>query len=133
MLSFPTISSFRARLQALIDIRKGVYSSVPAEIKREFESADIETIRHNRDMILIQNDLVIVKYRLGDKRMKLSKANGYRLIYMVSTLHERVIFLDIYPKRGPLQQLDIDDRQLMRLIEEYLEEDAGHQLMNYEF
>ena len=133
MISFQTISSCRARLQALIDIRKGVYSSVPAEIKREFESADIETIRHNRDMILIQNDLVIVKYRLGDKRMKLSKANGYRLIYMVSTLHERVIFLDIYPKRGPLQQLDIDDRQLMRLIEEYLEEDAGHQLMNYEF
>lgn len=133
MISFQTISSFRARLQALIDIRKGVYSSVPAEIKREFESTDIETIRHNRDMILIQNDLVIVKYRLGDKRMKLSKANGYRLIYMVSTLHERVVFLDIYPKRGPLQQLDIDDRQLMRLIEEYLEEDAGHQLMNYQF
>ena len=133
MISFQTISSFRARLQALIDIRKGVYSSVPAEIKREFESADIETIRHNRDMILIQNDLVIVKYRLGDKRMKLSKANGYRLIYMVSTLHERVVFLDIYPKRGPLQRLDIDDRQLMRLIEEYLEEDAGHQLMNYQF
>lgn len=133
MISFQTISSFRARLQALMDIRKGVYSSVPAEIKREFESADIETIRHNRDMILIQNDLVIVKYRLGDKRMKLSKANGYRLIYMVSTLHERVVFLDIYPKRGPLQQLDIDDRQLMRLIEEYLEEDAGHQLMNYQF
>ncbi len=133
MISFQTISSFRARLQALVDIRKGVYSSVPAEIKREFESADIEAIRHNRDMILIQNDLVIVKYRLGDKRMKLSKANGYRLIYMVSTLHERVVFLDIYPKRGPLQQLDIDDRQLMRLIEEYLEEDAGHQLMNYQF
>ena len=133
MISFQTISSFRARLQALIDIRKGVYSSVPAEIKREFESADIETIRHNRDMILIQNDLVIVKYRLGDKRMKLSKANGYRFIYMVSTLHERVVFLDIYPKRGSLQQLAIDDRQLMRLIEEYLEEDAGHQLMNYEF
>ena len=133
MISFQTISSFRARLQALVDIRKGVYSSVPAEIKREFESADIETIRHNRDMILTQNDLVIVKYRLGDKRMKLSKANGYRLIYMVSTLHERVVFLDIYPKRGSLQQLDIDDRQLMRLIEEYLEEDAGHQLMNYEF
>lgn len=133
MISFQTISSFRARLQALVDIRRGVYSSVPAEIKREFESADIETIRHNRDMILIQNDLVIVKYRLGDKRMKLSKANGYRLVYMVSTLHECVVFLDIYPKRGPLQQLDIDDRQLMRLIEEYLEEDAGHQLMNYQF
>ena len=133
MISFQTISSFRARLQALVNIRKGVYSSVPAEIKREFESAGIETIRHNRDMILIQNDLVIVKYRLGDKRMKLSKANGYRLIFMVTTLHERVVFLDFYRKRGSLQHLYIDDRQLMRLIEEYLEEDAGHQLMNYEF
>lgn len=82
MIIFNTISTFRTRLQNLLDIRKGVYASIPAEIKREFQSASIDTIRNNRDMILIQNEAVIVKYRLGDKRMKLSKANGYRLIYI---------------------------------------------------
>ena len=80
MIIFKTISTFRTRFQNLLAIRKGVYSGVHAEIKREFQTADIDTIRNNRDMILIQNDTVIVKYRLGDKRMKLSKANGYMII-----------------------------------------------------
>ena len=84
-------------------------------------------------MILIQNDTVIVKYRLGDKRMKLSKANGYRLIYMVSTITERVVFLDIYPKRGPLQQIDLSDKDLLKLIIEFNSEDEQGLLQNYVF
>lgn len=133
MISFKTITTFRTRLANLLAIRKGVYSGVPAEIKREFQTADISTIRNNRDMILIQNDTVIVKYRLGDKRMKLSKANGYRLVYMVSTITERVVFLDIYPKRGPLQQLDIDDKEIIRLIEEFNREATSSALEEYVF
>ena len=84
-------------------------------------------------MILIQNDAVIVKYRLGDKRMKLSKANGYRLIYMVSTIMERVVFLDIYPKRGPLQQLDLSDGDLLKLILEFNSEFEQGLLEDYLF
>ena len=84
-------------------------------------------------MILIQNEAVIVKYRLGDKRMKLSKANGYRLIYMVSTIMERVVFLDVYPKRGPLQQLDISDSTLLQLIEDFNREDEQGSLQDYSF
>jgi len=133
MITFKTISNFRARLEKLLNVRKGVYSGVPAEIKREFQTADIETIRNNRDMILIQNEAVIVKYRLGDMRMKLSKANGYRLIYMVSTILERVVFLDIYPKRGPLHQLDISDNTLLQLIDEFNREDEQGNLQDYCF
>ena len=133
MIIFNTISTFRTRLQNLLNIRKGVYASIPAEIKREFQSASIDTIRNNRDMILIQNEAVIVKYRLGDKRMKLSKANGYRLIYMVSTIIDRVVFLDVFPKRGPLQQLNIDDKEILRLIEEFNSEAFNGLLKEYEF
>ena len=133
MIIFNTISTFRTRLQNLLDIRNGVYASIPAEIKREFQSASIDTIRNNRDMILIQNEAVIVKYRLGDKRMKLSKANGYRLIYMVSTIIDRVVFLDVFPKRGPLQQLNIDDKEILRLIEEFNSEASNGLLKEYEF
>ena len=133
MIIFNTISTFRTRLQNLLDIRKGVYASIPAEIKREFQSASIDTIRNNRDMILIQNEAVIVKYRLGDKRMKLSKANGYRLIYTVSTIIDRVVFLDVFPKRGPLQQLNIDDKEILRLIEEFNSEASNGLLKEYEF
>jgi hypothetical protein len=34
--------------------------------------------------------------------------------------------LDVYPKRGPSQQLDIDDDEIARLVEEfYVELDSG--------
>ena len=117
----------------MLSVRKGVYSSVPEEIKREFESSDIEKIRTNRDMILIQDEAIIVKLRLPDKRLQLSKANGYRLIYMVSTVHERVVFLDIYPKRGPLQQIDISEKDLLRLLTEFISENEKGILEEYQF
>jgi len=45
---------------------------------------------------------------------------------MASLVKERVVFLDVYPKRGPLQQLDIPRDELMLLLGEYVaEDDAG--------
>lgn len=133
MIIFKSISTFRIRLNEMLSVRKGVYSSVPEEIKREFESSDIEKIRNNRDMILIQDEAIIVKLRLPDKRLQLSKANGYRLVYMVSTIHERVVFLDIYPKRGSLQRLDISEKDLLRLLTEFISENEKGILEEYKF
>lgn len=61
----------------------------------------------------------------------MSKANGYRLIYMVSMVEERVAFLDIYPKRGPLQQLDIPNEELYRLLAQYVEEGCRNELLDF--
>ena len=133
MIIFKTINNFRTRLKELLSVRKSVYANVPNEIKQEFEHADIEKIRHNRDMILIQDDTIIVKLRLPDKRQQLSKANGYRLVYMVSTIFERVVFLDIFPKRGPLQQLDISRTELIRLLNEFRDENERGVLEDYQF
>ena len=33
-----------------------------------------------------------------------------------------VVLFDIYPKRGPSQQLDIDDNEINRLIQEFYSE-----------
>lgn len=133
MISYKSIKNFRTRLSDLLKVKRGVYSNLADEIKQEFEGADIEKIRNNRDMILIQNEAIIVKLRLPDKKMKLSKANGYRLIYMVSTIMERVVFLDIYPKRGPMQQIDIEAKDLTRLLMDFNSEDEKGILEEYKF
>lgn len=73
-------------------------------------------------MILMDNDFVVIKLRLPDKKQKQSKSEGYRLIYMVMKHEDVVIFLDIYPRRGPMQQLDIDDNELNRLLREFVNE-----------
>lgn len=122
MIHFASITTFRKRLAELLKVKRGVYSGVKAEICQAFKGATIEQIRTNRDMILIDNEAVVIKLRLPDKRQRLSKADGYRLIYMALKQTPLVVFLDIYPKRGPLQQLDIDDKELNRLLQEFVEE-----------
>lgn len=119
MVQYFSISSFRNRIEALLKIKRNVYAGVLDEIKKEFSGKSIEEIRRNRDMILIQDDLLVIKLRLPDKKQRLSKKDGYRLIYLVSRVKEVVVFLDVYPKNGPEQQLTIGDKELLRLLKEF--------------
>ena len=126
MVDFASVTTFRTRLAALLKVKRGVYAAVPEEICNAFKNATIEEIRQNRDMVLLNNDAVVIKLRLPDKKQHLSKADGYRLIYLVLKEKSVVILLDVYPKRGPSQQLDIDDDEIARLVGEfYVELDSG--------
>lgn len=131
MISFKTISSFRSRLAALLKVKRKVYANVENEINREFAGKPIEQIRQNNDMILLEGDLIVVKLRLPDKKQHLSRKDGFRLIYLVSKTDEIVVFLDIYPKNGPLQQLDIADNDLKSLLKEFIEEAQSNNLLDY--
>lgn len=126
MIEFKSIAYFRKRMAALLKVKRGVYASVPDEIRREFTGKPIDQIRINNDMVLMDNDLVVIKLRLPDKKHRLAKKDGYRLIYLVSKVNSVVAFLDIYPKNGPMQQIDEDDKELSRLVCEFVTEaDAG--------
>ena len=122
MIQFVSITSFRKRLAALLKVKRGVYSGVPSEICCAFKNASIEQIRQNRDMILMNDDAVVIKLRMPDRKQRLSKADGYRLIYLVMKQAPVVGLLDIYPKRGPSQQIDIDDKEVNRLVGEFIKE-----------
>lgn len=73
-------------------------------------------------MILIEGDMVVIKLRLPDKKQHLAKKDGYRLIYLVSKVVPVVAFLDIYPKNGPLQQLDEDEKVVLKLVYDFISE-----------
>ena len=122
MIQFVSITSFRKRLAALLKVKRGAYAGVVSEICQAFKDATIEQIRQNRDMILMNNDAVVIKLRMPDKKQKLSKSDGYRLIYLVMKQIPLVVLLDIYPKRGPSQQLDIEDNEINRLVTEFIAE-----------
>ena len=132
MISFKTISSFRARLAALLKVKRKVYANTENEINRDFAGKPIEQIRQNNDIILLEGDLVVIKLRLPDKKQHISKKDGFRLIYLVSKTDEIVVFLDIYPKNGPLQQLDIADKDLKSLLKEFIEEAKVGKLEAYQ-
>ena len=129
MIQFVSVSAFRAALSDLLKARHGVYSGVQEEICRAFQNAPIEQIRSNRDMVLMDFDSVTIKLRLPDKRQHLSKSDGYRLVYLVLKSMPVVTFLTVYPKRGPLQQLDIPDAELKELVEIFTIESRSRQIV----
>ena len=73
-------------------------------------------------MILMDDDSISIKLRLPDKKQRLSKADGYRLIYMVMKNVPVVVFLSIYPKRGPMQKIDLEEHELERLMNTFTTE-----------
>lgn len=132
MILFRSISYFRERLSELKKVKRGVYATVDEEIRCEFMGKSIEQIRMNNDMILIEDSYLTIKLRLPDHKHKLSKKDGFRLLYLVYKDREEVAFLDIYPKNGPKQQLDEEDETIAWLIESYATEKELDILIKYE-
>lgn len=132
MINFFTTSYFCEPIQALKKVKRGVYSTVEDEIKNGFSGSTIEEIRQNNDMILLDETRIVIKLRLPDKKHKLSKKDGFRLIYLVYKDADDVAFLDIYPKNGPMQQLDIDDSKVIELIRQYIDEKEQDLLGKFE-
>lgn len=129
MIRFVSISTFRSALNALLKIKRSVYAGLTSEICTAFRGVSIEQIRSNRDMILMDGDSVIIKLRLPDKKMRLSKADGYRLIYMVMKSVPVVALLTVYPKRGPMQKLDLGENDLGELLSTFRKEFNSRQIV----
>lgn len=132
MITFSATTNFIARIGTLKNVRRGVYSTIEDEIRASFKGLTIEQIRQNRDMILFNDEYIVIKLRMPDKKHRLSKKDGYRLIYLVYKDAEEVIFLDVYPKNGPSQQLDIDDKQLVALVNQLADEREKRLLTPFE-
>ena len=66
---------------------------------------------------------------MPDKKQRLSKADGYRLIYMVMKNLPVVALLTVYPKRGPMQKLDLEDGELEMLMNAFSLESQTQQVV----
>lgn len=132
MINYFAITNFVERIATLKVAKRGVYATVEEEVCTAFKDVSIEQIRQNRDMILLDDPRIIIKLRLPDKKHKLAKKDGFRLIYLVYKNSEKVAFLDIYPKNGPMQQLDINDQQVVNLVRQYVDEKENGTLRTYE-
>ena len=122
MIQFSAIGYYASRVAALKNAKRGVYATVEDEIKAAFKGCTIEQIRQNYGMILLDDPRIVIKLRLPDKKHRLSRRDGYRLIYLVYKDCEEVALLDVYPKNGPMQQLDIDDAMVVELVRQYVDE-----------
>lgn len=64
MIIFSTITNFRQRIDALKKVKRGVYATVEDEIRKEFCNISMEQIRHNNDMILLDDPRIVIKRKV---------------------------------------------------------------------
>jgi hypothetical protein len=74
----------------------------------------------------------LVKIRLQNSLRHLSSADGFRLIICCNKTDQSVCFLNIYPKRGKLGQLDQGREAYKIQLKAYLQAKLSGELVKHE-
>ena len=67
------------------------------------------------------NEIRIIKLRIPNSFQNISSADGFRLIICCNRKYQTVNFLNMYPKRGKLAQMDQSPFEYKRQLKEYAE------------
>ncbi|WP_455664025.1 hypothetical protein [Phocaeicola sp.] len=89
----------------------------------------MEEVRHSRDMVLDETAFSVIKLRIPNSQQGLSKSNGYRLIYYVHKLKEVVVFMYVYPKRGPMGLVTLKQNEIIHCLETFIKENNASLLV----
>lgn len=89
---------------------------------------DDNTLRESNDRLFQFPEYRVVKLRIANSGQRLAKNNGFRLIYWVSLVHDNVVLMCIYPKRGSLSAVDLLKSEYIRLQTEVITESQNQTL-----
>lgn len=127
-MKFYTTSTFRQTLASLTKKPKEGYKSVVKDICKALLSMEPNIIRDTNDRIKQFEDFRVIKLRLPNSGQRLSRPDGFRLIYYISLISDDVALLRIYPKRGPQGIVDLVDEEYDRLLVEMVVENNNKNL-----
>lgn len=124
-MNFFTISTFRDVVASLIKKPREGYSSVVADICAELQSMPDNILRDTNERIIQTPEYRVVKLRVANSNLKLSKSNGFRLVYLVSLITDEVFLLTVFPKRGTKGISNIPNAEYVRLLNELFQETSS--------
>lgn len=114
-MDFYTSTTFRESLASLTKKSKDGYMTVVKDICNALAAMPDNMLRDTNDRVYQFPEYRVVKLRVANSGQKLSKSNGFRLIYWVSLLHDCVVLMRVYPKRGPQAAVDLVNAEYTRL------------------
>ena len=79
-------------------------------------------LRDTNERIIQTPEYRVVKLRVANSNLKLSKSNGFRLVYLVSLITDDVFLLTVFPKRGTKGISNIPNAEFVRLLNELSQE-----------
>lgn len=120
-VSFYSISTFRNSLEHICQREKYGYHSCRKDICQFFKLHSFENIWEMNYRVRDLDNIRVIKIRIQNSFQKLSSADGFRLIICCNKKHQEVIFLNVYPKRGKLGQLDQSKEEYKQQLKNYLQ------------
>ena len=127
-MNFYTTTSFRESLAGLTKRNKDGYLTVVKDICDALVNMPDNILRDTNDRVYQYPEYRVVKLRVMNSGQKLSKPNGFRLIYWVSLVHDCVVLMRIYPKRGSQAIVDLLNTEYTRLQMELFDESKANVL-----
>ena len=127
-MDFYTATTFRESLAALTKKSKDGYMTVVKDICDALAEMPDNILRDTNDRVYQFPEYRVVKLRVPNSGQKWSKSNGFRLIYWVSLLHDSVVLMRVYPKRGSLAAVDLVNAEYTRLQMEVFNESKANML-----
>lgn len=127
-MNFYTISTFREVIASLTKKPREGYSSVINDICVELLSMPLNILRDCNERIIQTAEFRVVKLRVSNSGQKLSKSNGFRLVYFVLLHTDDVVLLTVFPKRGAKGISNIPSSEYSRLLKELSNEIKTKQL-----
>ena len=127
-MNYFTSSTFRETLNGLLKKRKEGYSSVSMDISQALNDMPDNILRDTNERIIQTPNYRIVKLRVANSGQRLSKADGFRLIYLVSLVSDDVVLLRVFPKRGAKSMVNISNAEYLRLVNEVFNESKANRL-----
>ena len=121
-MDYYTSTTFRESLADLMKKSKDGYMTVVKDVCETLKDMPDNILRDTNDRVYQYPEYRVVKLRVINSGQKLSKSNGFRLIYWVSLLHDSVVLMRIYPKRGPLSAVELQNSEYTRLQNEVFSE-----------
>lgn len=131
-MDYYTSSSFRTSILHLTKKVKDGYVTVIKDICDTLRDMPYNILRDTNDRVFQYQDYRVVKLRVTNSGLKLSKANGFRLIYWISLKRDIIILMSVYPKRGPQAVVDLLPAEYTRLQTEIFTENQAHSLHKVE-
>ena len=127
-MNYFTSSTFRETLNGLLKKRKEGYSSVSMDISQALNDMPDNILRDTNERIIQTPNYRIVKLRVANSGQRLSKADGFRLISLVSLVSDDVVLLRVFPKRGAKSMVNISNAEYLRLVNEVFNESKANRL-----
>jgi len=131
-LKFVSTSAFRQSLQLLTKRRESGYSQCAKNVCAEFNNLSLDDIYSKNFLVREFGDIRLIKVRLQNSELNLSRADGYRLIIICNKQKDHVALLNIYPKRGKYSKSDLTKHEYKEIVRVYQSELKNNTLKEHD-